>query len=632
VFEVILSTALRTVAIAIATCSTLAFVSAAGADAGDVLVRFRADAPASARVDARRQADVRREAGLAVPGLERVDPEPGVSAKAAAAALERHRGVIYAEPDRPRSAALHADDPIIGSQWGLARIGAPAAWDVTTGSPEVTVAVVDTGVDLDHPDLAANVTTGWDYVDDDAVPDDESAVGHGTHVAGIVGARGNDGVGVAGVAWTPRLMPLRVLDADGHGSISDEIEAFARAAATGVRVVNASLGGTGYSQAEHDAIAAASNVLFVATAGNDGSDDDVVPVYPCAYDLPNLICVTASDSADGRPSYANVGARTVDLAAPGDHIASTVPGGWGWRSGTSMAAPHVAGTAALLLAHRSNARPTDLVAALEETAAPLPAFSGRTVTGGRLDASAALAAVRATVAPAAASAAPARPAPASPPSADAPPIVPAPLVAGAAGRASPAPLPTPAKLKLRRATVRRGRLDLLAEITRRATGSIEVALRSHGRTARFDAPIRDGRVRLRVRLTGRQRRGGGIVSLQWRGTPAVRSATLRVRAANQPARLRIDRAAVSAGRLIAAGRISSRARGVVRLRLAYPAAGAGRSSTFTARIERGRWRLSAALPPAAREGGYLTLRFTGYLHARGGPMRGEQDARQVAGR
>jgi acyl dehydratase len=171
---------------------------------------------------------------------------------------------------------------------------------------------------------------------------------------------------------------------------------------------------------------------------------------------------------------------------------------------------------------------------------------------------------------------------------------------------------------------------VLAEVTRRARGAIDVTFRSHGRRIRFTAPIRDGRIRIDRRLHGRQRRGSGIVSLRWRGSGQVRAAAVRLRAADQPARLRIGEAAVRAGRLIASGSVSSRARGVVRLRLAYVDAGRLRARGFSARIAHGRWRVSALVPAAALAGGDLTVVFTGLEHARGGPMRGEQDARQIS--
>jgi subtilisin family serine protease len=588
-----------------------ALVATPAAEA-QLLVRYKPGASAGERAAVRREAGVRREHGFAAAGLEVVAPDRGVAA-GAAARLRRDPDVLYAEADRVRQAALLPSDALFRFQWGLERIDAPAAWDITTGAPEVVVGVADGGADLDHPDLAPNLVPGWDFVDDDARPDDEDPSGHGTHVAGTVGARGNDGIGVSGVAWTTRIMPLRVLGADGTGTVSEAIGAYERAARSGVRIVNLSFGGAGASQAERDAIAAAPGVLFVAAAGNEGADDDANPIYPCAYDLPNLVCVTASDQSDGRPAFANVGRASVDLAAPGTSIVGPVPGGWASLSGTSMAAPQVAGAAALLLAREPLARPEDLIAALVSTAVPAPAFAGVTVSGGRLDVAAALRAVHATPWP--------QPTPTPPPPAPTATAAPAAPTPGAPRPSRVAPVPAPAKLKLRRAGVRQGRLDVLARITRSARGSVAVGYRAHGRTLRFDAPIEHGRIRFARRLPARQRHGSGIVTLRWRGSAAVRPAGMRLRAARQRAELRRRSAVLSGGRLRAEGTISPRARGVVRLALGY-----GREeAVFSARIHNGRWRIDAPVPPAAGAGGYLGIQFTGYRGARGGPMRGEQD-------
>ena len=221
-----------------------------------VLMRFRPGTDAGERADARRDAGVRRERVFAVPGLEVVTPGAR-SSEAAAAALRREPEVLYAEPNRVRRAALQPSDPFFSTQWALERIAAPAAWDTTTGSGDVMVAVADGGADLDHPDLAPNLAPGWDFVDDDASPDDEDPTGHGTLVAGIVGARGDDALGVAGVAWATRLMPLRVLGSDGIGKVSDAIAAYQRAANVGARIVNLSFAGRRASHAERDALASA---------------------------------------------------------------------------------------------------------------------------------------------------------------------------------------------------------------------------------------------------------------------------------------------------------------------------------------------------------------------------------------
>jgi subtilisin family serine protease len=403
---------------------------------GDVIVRYRAAADASERADTRRDADVVREAGLPLANTELVDPEAGVSAARAAAELSRDPDVLYAEADVPRRALAVPSDRLFRAQWGLENVGqtvggasgtadadidAPEAWDLTTGSPGVIVAVIDSGVDILHPDLAPNVfrnvretagngvdddrngfvddVNGWDFVAGDAAPLDEN--GHGTHVAGTAAARGNDGIGVTGVAWQAGILPLRTLGADGTGSASDAIRAYAYAARSGARVVNLSLGGPSGSRAERDAIASASRVLFVAAAGNDGEDNDAVGSYPCEYELPNVLCVAASDRSDGLASFSNFGAASVDLAAPGVAIAST----WLNREhvlldGTSMATPMVTGAAALLFSSEPAATVADVRSALLSGVDPVPALAGRTVTGGRLNAAKAVAAIAGLPAPA----------------------------------------------------------------------------------------------------------------------------------------------------------------------------------------------------------------------------------------
>jgi thermitase len=518
-----------------ATACALTAAPSAHAGVGDVLVRFKPDASASERSQARRAADVHREQLLPVAGLELVDPDRGVSAERAVSALERDSDVLYAEVDRPRVLSAAADDALFGSQWGLQRIGAPAAWDVTTGTADALVAVIDSGVDPDHPDLAGNLVPGRDFVERDSVAQDEN--GHGTHVAGIVGARGNDGVGVAGVAWTTRMMPLRVLDEDGEGRVSDMVAAYAHAAQAGARVANLSFGGAGFSRAEHDALAAAGDVLFVAAAGNDGADDDREPFFPCAYDLANVICVTASDQADQLPSWANFGAESVDLAAPGTGIASTVTGrAWAMKDGTSMATPHVTGAAALLLDVQPAARPQDLAVALTATAQPAPAFTGRTASGGVLDADAALDAVKATPQPF--EQPPAPPAseqpPAAPASPPAPPVAPsdppvgppvAPVTDGSSGQA------TTARLRIRSARVTHGRLRVRLALTEAAAGGrVLVLYRARGKTLRAWARVSaSGRAGVARALPRKLRRARGTLTLRWAGSATVAPATARTR-------------------------------------------------------------------------------------------------------
>jgi len=407
---------------------------AAPADTGDLIVRYAPGADAAQRADARRDAGVQRDESLPLARAEVVEPVAGVPVEEAVRRLEEDPAVQYAEPDVVRRASLTPDDRYFRAQWGLdntgqavggasgtpdADVDAPEAWDRTTGADGVTVAIVDSGIDLDHPDLAPNLwqnpgeagaaasngadddgngfvddARGWDFAatPDDATPQDGD--GHGTHVSGTAAARGGDGIGVTGVAWRARIVPVRALGDDGSGTASDVLRAYDYARRAGARVVNASLGGSSPSRAERDAIAAAPDVLFVVAAGNDGADNDVLPAYPCNLDLPNVICVAASDRSDGLADFSNRGASTVDLGAPGVAIASTWLGGdWVLLDGTSMATPHVAGAAALLLARRPGATVADLRGALLGSVDQRPGLAGRTVTGGRLNVAAALDAI-----------------------------------------------------------------------------------------------------------------------------------------------------------------------------------------------------------------------------------------------
>jgi subtilisin family serine protease len=367
---------------------------------------------AAERADLRRDAGVALEGTLRLSGVEVVVARDGDRARALAE-LRRDPQVRWAEPDRPRRAA--AADPLAGIEWGLhntgqavwgvrgtvdADIDAIEAWPVTRGAG-ATVAVVDSGVDLHHPDLESRLEPGYDWVDDDAVPADLE--GHGTHVAGTVAAAEN-GTGAVGVAPDARVIPLRVLDESGSGWTSDTAAAFAWAGDHGVRVVNASLGSSSPSDAEEQAIREHPGTLYVVSAGNDGVDVDATPSYPCTYDLPNVLCVGATTAKDRPAGFSNFGAAGVDLFAPGASIVSSflrgapsalddyyeTGDGYEAMDGTSMASPHVAGAAALVAAAHPGWTAAQIRAALVDNVDPIAALAGKAVSGGRLNAAAAL--------------------------------------------------------------------------------------------------------------------------------------------------------------------------------------------------------------------------------------------------
>ncbi|NDJ77488.1 MAG: S8 family serine peptidase [Chloroflexi bacterium] len=262
------------------------------------------------------------------------------------APLRDDEQVLALEPDLVRYPALSPNDPGLGSQWAFNNIHAYAAWDRTVGDPSVVIAVLDTGVDLDHPDLAGNLVAGYDFVDGDSVPMDSagSSTGHGTHVAGIANARTNNGQGVAGMAWNARTMPVRIVSSGGATS-SRIASGIVYATDNGANVINLSLGGPGWVKLERDAVnyAAARDVVIVASAGNDGNS---TISYPASYD--HVISVANTTETNERYATSNYNVY-VDLAAPGTGIYSTLyDNTYGPKTGTSMAAPYVAGTAALV--------------------------------------------------------------------------------------------------------------------------------------------------------------------------------------------------------------------------------------------------------------------------------------------
>ena len=257
--------------------------------------------------------------------------------------LRNVSGVGYVEPDYPVQAIdTIPNDPSFPSQYGLASIRAPQGWDLSTGSPAVTIAILDSGVDLGHLELAGKIVQGYDFVNNDNVPQDD--YGHGTHVSGIAAALGNNGLGIAGVSWGSRILPLKVLNSTGGGSFSNVAAALVWATDHGAQVANMSLGGTTYSQVMQDAVsyAAVNGVLMVGASGNAGTNSVLYPAH-----FPEVMAVAATDMGNQYASFSNYGAE-IDVAAPGASILSLWPGGYSTQSGTSMAAPYVSGLAAIL--------------------------------------------------------------------------------------------------------------------------------------------------------------------------------------------------------------------------------------------------------------------------------------------
>ena len=381
---------------------------------------------------------------LGTDGLFKVGAPASVGGDALRARLARLRQFEFAEPNAAvwaQGAFDQRSDPFYSSQYSLENRGTgggsvdsdidgPEAWAAMAGAAQdVVVGVIDTGVDYTHPDLASRMwvnpfeTPGNDrdddgngYVDDvygadfaagDGDPMDEHS--HGTHVAGIIAAEANNGVGVSGVAPNARIMALRFLGTDGLGELDNAVKALNYAAdmkrrGVDVCVTNNSWGGADSSAALSRAVrdSGQSGMLFVAAAGNGGSDEvgddnDVTPFYPASYEATNILAVAAADSRDALARLSNYGPNTVHLAAPGMLLVSTFPdGGYGYLSGTSMAAPHVAGVAAMAFGMHPGVAWEAVKDAVMAGADKLASMAGKTVTGGRLNAMGALWAMQST--------------------------------------------------------------------------------------------------------------------------------------------------------------------------------------------------------------------------------------------
>jgi uncharacterized repeat protein (TIGR01451 family) len=403
--------------------------AAPGPISGEVLVKFR---PEFWALRGAVHAEIGGELLSSIPEIhvERVRGRRGQTASELIKAYADRPEVEYAEVNgvvRPQAAP---NDPLFPMAWDLnnveqsggardADIDAVEAWDLVTGG-EVVVAVLDSGVDYRHPDLADNIWTnpgeipgngvddegngfvddlhGWNFVDGNNDPMDLRY--HGTHVAGIIAAVGNNGVGIAGINWKSKIMPVKFFKTNSEGSFEGAARAILYASKMGARVSNNSWGGS-VSQVIDDALKVAHQrgMLFVASAGNSGRNNDGPQKhYPCVSTVGNVLCVAATDQNDRKADFSNYGATTVDLGAPGVDILSTTlidcapefqdkcdPSGYKVLSGTSMAAPHVTGAAALVVNRHPSLTVDQLRKLLMETVDPVPALKGITVSGGRLN-------------------------------------------------------------------------------------------------------------------------------------------------------------------------------------------------------------------------------------------------------
>jgi len=431
---------------------------------GELLVKFKPSVRRKAAEFYRTQLGVITKRTLKQINVQLVQLPEDMSVEEALEIYRNDPSVEYAEPNYYRYLMRTTpNDPDFGLLWGLdntgqdvnstsgtlgADVDAPEAWDTTTGSSSVIIAVIDSGADYNHPDLSDNIwinsdevlgdangdgfpglqevdddgdglvdedshgrepgdngytndlkndddengyeddLCGWDFENDDNDPSDPD--GHGTHVAGIIAAEGNNGTGVTGVSWNSKIMLLKFTDAFGAGTSANEIRAIEYATAKGASIINLSVGGFGFNPIEKAAIDASSAVV-VCSAGNDGLDNDDTPVYPASYNSDNIISVAATDQDDDFPGFSNYGSASVDVAAPGVNILSTWPGtDYQYGSGTSMAAAYVSGVAALVKSKNSSWSNLNVKTAITSSVDVKPSLSDKVLTKGRVNAARAL--------------------------------------------------------------------------------------------------------------------------------------------------------------------------------------------------------------------------------------------------
>jgi thermitase len=385
-------------------------------DHDEILIQFKKDA--GLQID--------QKAVLSVDGirLKILDYFPGnniflarkpenISLKNFLEQVKKFDDVELAEPNYVRYIqSIIPNDPFYDQQWALKNIQADMAWTKTKGKSSVVVAIADTGIDYYHEDLRSNLWKNPGEVCGNGIDDNNDGYidncyginavnnsgdpwddeGHGTHVAGIIGAVGNNLKGIAGTNWNVSLMALKFIGPDGLGKVSDLIKCIEFAMEKNVRIFNMSFGSYQFSEFEKAAIENAHNILFIASAGNESRNNNTNPLYPASYDLPNIISVAASNQSDSLAVFSNYGSGSVSLAAPGTNILSTQPDDqYQAFSGTSMSAAYVSGAAGLVLARHSNLGATGLKDRILRTVDVIPVLQEKVITGGRLNAYRALA-------------------------------------------------------------------------------------------------------------------------------------------------------------------------------------------------------------------------------------------------
>ena len=417
--------------IALSILSVPAFAAASAANAaesvpGEYIVRLKPNMMSTQSVQQLSQA-LGAYIKSTIPGQDIVVVKRPIfeTTESAVKSLAQNELVDIAEPNYIYHMSRKPDDPMYGQLWGMKNVGqtdsagsvgvvgvdidAEKAWDIETGSKKMIVAVIDTGVDFNHPDLKDNLWTnevefnGKPGIDDDnngviddihgynAITGDGNAMddqGHGSHCSGTIGAKGNDGKGIVGVNWDTRIMAVKFLDSAGSGSLENAIKAIDYATKMGAKVMSNSWGGGGMSQTLMDAIKRSNDAgaIFIAAAGNDSSNNDERETYPANYDVPNIVSVAAINNKGEKADFSNYGKRKVHLGAPGVNIYSSTGGKYDSWSGTSMATPHVSGVAALVWSHEPQMTAIQLKQRLIATVRPIASMHGKTTSGGIVNA------------------------------------------------------------------------------------------------------------------------------------------------------------------------------------------------------------------------------------------------------